>query len=321
MPEVLPVQATLFGVLVFSGILGNILVIFTVFGSVHGAHSQQHLAPSDIILMNLSFANLLTSVFRTVPIFISDFGVEIYLSNSWCKIFMFCWVWWRSVGVWVTFTLSLYQYLTIRRKFQISGTLAKLAERRRVLLSLLVVWVLNFLYSVPALFYSTHITGNNTAELMVISCNTRPLLGCIWDFPIEKHGIIFATTSLAIHEVTPTVLMVATNLSTLCVLKKYMQSVAESGLTTHMHSERNASKLIVMLVTFFLLCWGTQILAVSYYNYNGGSQAEILLMLAQFSATIFVGFSPLVVMLGHSKMRNQVKKFFCHSCFRASAGK
>ena len=77
---------------------------------------SHHLPPADIILLNLSLANLLTSVFRTVPIFISDLGLNVSLAAGWCRLFMLLWVWWRAVGCWATLTLSAFHYATLRRK-------------------------------------------------------------------------------------------------------------------------------------------------------------------------------------------------------------
>ncbi|MGH0179378.1 UNVERIFIED_CONTAM: hypothetical protein FKN15_013078 [Acipenser sinensis] len=264
--------------------------------------------PTDIILVNLALANLLTTVFRTVPIFISDFGVEVYLSTGWCRVFMFAWVWWRSVGVWATFSLSLFHFVTLRRQ-GVAGALARRAELRKVGAALFLVWALNFLYSLPAFLYSAHVRGNSTVEFMVISCTTRPLLGCIWEFPSPRVAVVFATSSLAVHEVVPTVLMVAMNLATLCMLKRHIRSVAGAELTgCHVDRERKASKVIVVLVTLFVVCWGTQMLSVSYYNYNRDDHAVFLLTLAHFTSSIFVGFSPLVVAFGHSKLRNRIKR-------------
>ncbi|RXM92112.1 Tachykinin-like peptides receptor 86C [Acipenser ruthenus] len=318
MAEASPVQAVLFGVLVFTGILGNVLVIFTVISTSLDSH---HLPPpTDIILVNLALANLLTSVFRTVPIFISDLGVEVYLSTGWCRVFMFAWVWWRSVGVWATFSLSLFHFVTLRRQ-GVTGALARRAELRKVGAALFLVWALNFLYSLPAFLYSAHVRGNSTVEFMVISCTTRPLLGCIWEFPSPRMAVVFATSSLAVHEVVPTVLMVAMNLATLCMLKRHIRSVAGAELTgCHVDRERKASKVIVVLVTLFVVCWGTQMLSVSYYNYNRGDHAVFLLTLAHFTSSIFVGFSPLVVAFGHSKLRNRIKRMLLWGRERGQGG-
>ncbi|KAF5889650.1 tachykinin-like peptides receptor 86C, partial [Clarias magur] len=199
MAHVLTVDAILFGVLVFSGILGNLLVIYTVV--LCALESSSHfIPPSDLILLNLSLANLMTSLFRTVPIFISDLGLEVYLETNWCRVFMLLWVWWRSVGTWATLALSIFHYTTLRRKHVAVGPLAQQRDRRRVILALGLVWGANLVFSIPAAVYTKHVRGNATSEIMVISCTTRPLLGCTWEFPSKQEGVAFASASLAFNE-------------------------------------------------------------------------------------------------------------------------
>ncbi|XP_067443416.1 olfactory receptor class A-like protein 4 [Thunnus thynnus] len=313
MSEVLTVDAILFGLLVFSGILGNILVIHVVFQTAVESPSQR-LPPSDIILVHLSLANLLTSLFRTVPIFVSDLGLDVSLSPGWCRVFMLLWVWWRAVGCWVTLALSVFHCTTLRRQHVTFGPLAQQRERRRVWIVLGLVWGANLAFSIPALVYSTHVHGNATVELMVISCTTRPLLGCVWEFPSNEQGSAFASSSLALNEVLPLVLMIFTNLATLHALAKHIRAVTSGGhsggthgeLDKHVSSERKAAHVIMSLVSLFVVCWALQVAAVTYYNHDGGHHAEGLLTVAHFSASLFVGFSPMVVALGHGKLRKKI---------------
>ncbi|XP_038135821.1 olfactory receptor class A-like protein 4 [Cyprinodon tularosa] len=313
MSEILTVDAILFGLLVFSGILGNILVIHVVFQSALESPSRR-LPPSDTILVHLSLANLLTSLFRTVPIFVSDLGLDVSLSPGWCRVFMLLWVWWRAVGCWVTLTLSIFHCTTLRRHHVNIGPLTLQRERRRVWVVLGLVWGANLAFSVPALLFTTHVHSNATVELMVISCTTRPLLGCVWEFPSEQQGSAFASTSLALNEVLPLVLMVCTNLATLHSLAKHIRAItsgSESGshgeLDKHVSTERKAAHVIMSLVSLFVVCWVLQVAAVTYYNHDGGHHAEGLLTVAHFSASLFVGLSPLVVALGHGKLRRKIK--------------
>lgn len=297
---------------------------------------SRRLCPSDLILVHLSLANLLTSLFRTVPIFVSDLGLDLSLSPGWCRIFMLLWVWWRAVGCWVTLTLSAFHCSTLRRHHVTVGPLAVQRERRRVWVVLGVVWGANLAFSAPALVYSTQVQANATVELMVISCTTRPLLGCVWQFPSKEQGSAFASTSLALNEVLPLVLMVLTNLATLHSLAKHIRAVTSGGESGGTHreldkpgqmpyiqlsSERMAAQVIMSLVSLFVVCWVLQIAAVTYYNHNRGRHAQGLLTVSQFSASVFVGFSPLVVALGHGKLRRKIMSMIrgwaqfpkCHS--------
>lgn len=281
-------------------------------------NAAHHLPPSDTILVNLCLANLLTSIFRTVPIFVSDLGLEVSLSPGWCRVFMLLWVWWRAVGCWVTLALSAFHCATLRRQHVTMGPHGQQKERRRVWAILGVVWGVNLLFSIPALVYTTHVSGNATVELMVISCTTRPLLGCVWEFPTYQQGYAFASASLALNEVMPLILMMGTNFATLHSLAKHIRAVTAGGVTVsgdsdrHTSSERKAGHVIMSLVSLFVGCWVLQVAAVTYYNHNGGLHAEGLLTVAHFSASLFVGFSPLVVALGHGKLRRRISVMMQH---------
>ncbi|XP_072522313.1 olfactory receptor class A-like protein 4 [Salminus brasiliensis] len=305
--EVLTIEAILFGILVFSGILGNVLVIYAVF-QCSLDNPTHHLSPSDIILLNISMANLLTSLFRTVPIFISDLGLNVSLETNWCRLFMLLWVWWRAVGCWATLTLSIFHYATLKRKRISTCPQALKSDRRRTWGVLGLVWGANLVFSLPALVFTTHVRGNTTTEVMVISCTTRPLLGCMWDFPSRDQGSAFASASLVLNEVLPLCLMVGTNVATLHTLAKHIRAVTAGPdtVSAHVSSERKAGHVIMALVTLFVVCWVMQVAAVTYYNYDGGKHKDSLLTVSQFSSSLFVGFSPLVVALGHGKLRKKI---------------
>ncbi|XP_028854705.1 olfactory receptor class A-like protein 4 [Denticeps clupeoides] len=314
MSQVLTVDAILFGMLVLSGILGNILVIYVVFQSANEKPSR-HVPASDLILVNISLANLLSSLFRTMPIFMSDLGLDVKLPPGWCRLLMLLWVWWRAVGCWATLVLSAFQCVTMRRQQVMVGPLVQRRERRHVHIALALVWGANLAFSLPALIYGTHVHDNSTTELMVISCTTRPLLGCVWEFPTKEQGLAFASASLALNEVVPLVLMVTSNLIILHALAKHIRSVmagGESGssqqkeLEKQVAIQRKAGHVIIALVSLFVGCWVLQVAAVTYYNHNGGMHAEGLLTVSQFSASLFMGFSPMVVTLGHGKLRRRI---------------
>lgn len=288
--------------------------MFQVFQSAFESPSRR-LPLSDTILVHLSLANLLTSLFRTLPIFISDLGLDVSLSPGWCRVFMLLWMWCRAVGCWMTLTLSVFHLTTLRRQRVTFGPLTLHRERRRVWIVVGLVWGANLAFSAPALVYTSHVRGNATVELMVISCTIRPLLGCFWKFPSTQEGSAFASTSLALNEVLPLMLMVFTNLGTLQALIKHIRAVtsgtelggSQGELDKHVSSERKAAHVIMALVTLFVVCWVLQVAAVTYYNYDRGRHAHGLLTVAHFSASLFVGFSPLVVALGHGKLRRKIK--------------
>uniref|UniRef100_UPI00398F0FBA olfactory receptor class A-like protein 4 n=1 Tax=Pristiophorus japonicus TaxID=55135 RepID=UPI00398F0FBA len=294
-------QLIIYGILVFLGILGNILVLVTILATTLENHG---LAASDIILTNLAAVNLLIATFRNILLFVTESGVNILLPLNWCRVFMFLWVWLRSVSVWVTFFLSYFHFLKIKQHFHLS---TKMKEIIYVLTILFAVWFVNFLYAIPAFIYSRTVSGNETRTLMVVSTTLEPLLGCDWKFPNHESGIVFEKFTLVLHEGMPIVLMIGTNLSTVFYLNQHIRAIADEHLHS-VHMERTAAKLIMALVTLFVLCSGTHLVAVIYYNHNGGPPTASLLTLANYCASVFIGFSPLLLAGGHSKLRNKVCK-------------
>lgn len=93
----------------------------------------------------------------------------------------------------------------------------------------------HYLFSNPLLFPQT---------LMLVSTTTRPLLGCLWNFPSAYSGLAYATTSLVIHETVPIILMVVTNLTSLCKLYSHGQrSGKDAPAFKRVPAEKRAAKV------------------------------------------------------------------------------
>lgn len=56
---------------------------------------------------------------------------------------------------------------------------------------------------------------------MLVSSTTRPVLHCVWNFPSLYSGLVIATISIVIHEITPILLMCVTSLCSLYTLYNY----------------------------------------------------------------------------------------------------
>ncbi|KAK1139442.1 olfactory receptor class A-like protein 4, partial [Acipenser oxyrinchus oxyrinchus] len=278
-----------------------------------GFLQQRSIEQSDFILLNMALSNLLVSFFRNILLFLSGLGMEAFLSQSWCKIFMCLWVWFRCVNVWMTFCLSAFHFTVIRRnKPAPSAGLAPghaSQELRRLLLVIGLVWFINLIYSLPLLMFSTRGSLNSTETLMVISSTTRPLLGCVWNFPSRYSGLAFATVSLVVHEALPIILMLGTNLATLYRLGMHGRRVGavQESLPRRVPAERKAAKVILLLIVLFIVPWGTSLVSRNYYNYNRGPSREYLVVIATFSNSLFIALSPLVLTAGHSKLRSKLK--------------
>ncbi|KAG5835588.1 hypothetical protein ANANG_G00245590 [Anguilla anguilla] len=277
-----PTQTTFYVMLVLFGILGNGMVVGVVGESV--IRDSGSGKGSDIILVNMALSNLLVSLMRNSLLVLSDLGLE-----------------------------------TLRRVAPSGGhSYGPRGPSKPLLLGLGSIWAINLLYSIPAFMYSTSGDRNSTETLMLISSTTRPLLGCVWNFPSPYGGLAYATISMVIHETLPIILMSITNLGSLYTLYAHGRKRAATHVTQNapvirrVPAERRAAKVILALIMLFIVSWGTSIISVNYFNYNRGSSAEFLLVVARFANTAFIALSPMVLAIGHRRLRAFIRSVIVH---------
>lgn len=95
------------------------------------------------------------------------FLLQYHASKLSCQFLMGVWVWLRSVNVWSTFFLSAFHLFTLRR---VAPTREKPSRGfpKTLMLSLGLIWLLNFICSIPAHIFSTE-GGVNATEVRHIS--------------------------------------------------------------------------------------------------------------------------------------------------------
>ncbi|ROL45215.1 hypothetical protein DPX16_1641 [Anabarilius grahami] len=299
-------------ILVLLGNVGNTTVIGVVGESL--LREPGVVRSSDIILVNMAFSNLMVSLARNSLLVISDMGMEVFLNKNWCRFMMGIWVWLRSANVWSTFFLSAFHFQTLRRVAPaVTNVHSHPGPPKSLIFGLCLIWSLNLIYSIPAFIFSKNGDENSTESLMLVSSTTRPLLGCIWSFPSAYSGLAFATSSMVIHETIPIFLMSVTNLGSLWTLYSHGQTrraankSPDAPVITRIPAERRAAKVILALNILFISSWGTSIISVNYFNYNRGSSAEFLLIVARIANITFIALSPIVLAVGHRRLRAFMK--------------
>uniref|UniRef100_A0A8B9GWI5 Taste receptor type 2 n=1 Tax=Astyanax mexicanus TaxID=7994 RepID=A0A8B9GWI5_ASTMX len=318
--ELSSVPMALYMILVLLGIFGNAIVISVVGESILREPGGGR--NSDMILVNMAFSNLMVSMTRNMLLVISDTGLEVLPGKDWCQILMGVWVWLRSVNVWSTFFLSAFHFHTLRRTAPpITSLSGPRGLPRGILTGFGLIWSSNLLYSVPAFIYSTSGGKNATETLMLVSSTTRPLLGCLWDFPSVYSGLAFATTSMVIHEIIPIVLMSVTNLGSLLTLYAHERAqMALFSLSGHINYINfsliffciSPLQVILALILLFIVSWGASVISVNYFNYNRGASSTYLLVLARFFNSLFIALSPLILAVGHRRLRQFFKSIISH---------
>lgn len=72
------------------------------------------------------------------------------------------------------------------------------------------------------------------------------------------------------------------------------------------------SQVILTLILLFILSWGTSVISVNYFNYNRGSSANYLMVIARFANIIFIALSPVILAVGHRQLRSCIKSTLVH---------
>nr|ALH06187.1 vomeronasal type-1 receptor 3 [Coilia nasus] len=302
------VQTVFYIFLVMLGILGNATTIGVIGEGI--VRDQGGGRSSDMILVNMAFSNLMVSVTRNTLLVISDLGVEGMVPVSHGPLGVAA-VRQRVVHL----LLSAFHFQTLRRIAPMSVTRG---PSKFFFLIFGLIWFLNLLYSIPAFVFSTSGDRNSTETLMLVSSTTRPLLGCVWNFPTVYNGLAYATTSMVIHESLPIVLMSITNLGSLLTLYAHSRSLLHSQknlevpVIRRVPAERRAAKVILALIMLFISSWGTSIISVNYFNYNRGTSTEFLLVIARFANITFIALSPIVLAVGHGRLRAVLKSLLTH---------
>uniref|UniRef100_A0A8C7KEM8 G-protein coupled receptors family 1 profile domain-containing protein n=1 Tax=Oncorhynchus kisutch TaxID=8019 RepID=A0A8C7KEM8_ONCKI len=148
---------------------------------------------------------------------------------------------------------------------------------------------------------------SGTGNLMLFNSTTHALLGCLWNFPSSYAGLT-----------VPIMLMAINNLASLYTLYAHSRTRYPTHMTTdapalkRVPSERRAAKVIPALIMLFNGSWGTSLISINYFNYNQGLSAEILLVTARFANTIFNAISPIVLAVGHRRLRAVIKSILTH---------
>nr|BAM35791.1 vomeronasal type 1 receptor 3 [Bathybates hornii] len=304
-----PAQTAFYIILVIMGILGNTTVILVIGKSIILEHNWGR--NSDIIIVNMAMSNLLVSLLRNTLLIISEIGLQIYTAKGFCQLLMGMSVWLRSVNAWSTLFLSAFHLQTLKRVTPGAANGPR-GVPKTLLMCLGLIWIGNLIYSIPAHIFSSNGNKNTTETLMLVSSTTRPLLGCVWNFP-STSGLAYATTSLVIHEMIPIILMAITNLTSLYTLYTHGRNPRKDApVLKRVPAEKRAAKVILTLIILFILSWGTSVISVNYFNYNRGSSADYLLVIARFANIIFIALSPVILAVGHRQLRSCLRSTLVH---------
>ncbi|XP_048204226.1 putative vomeronasal receptor-like protein 4 [Perognathus longimembris pacificus] len=154
------VKGTIFLCLSGVGIVGN---IFSFLAYVHMFNSTKK-KYIHLLFIHLAFTNSIMLLLKVTPKTLAYFGVENFLEDVGCMIFIYLERVTRGISICTTCLLTLVQAITISPRDSVWRKL-KLQSGRHIFSSLLFFWILNSSISMNLLFHIKNISSMNTSQI------------------------------------------------------------------------------------------------------------------------------------------------------------
>ncbi|XP_072522631.1 olfactory receptor class A related 2 [Salminus brasiliensis] len=286
------------------GIPGNCTVIWAF---LRALHQEGSLLPADAIVLHLACANLLVVGVRCVFETLANFQVFNVFNDTGCKSIYFMYRTSRGLSIWLTFTLSTYQCLSIAPPGSVWVTIRSLFGRYLWVI-FLVLWVINVSVSGPTAAFA--VAAKNDSKLMENSINIQ---FCFIGFPSAYAKDANGAAQL-VRDVIPMSLMTTASFIILVFLYRHSQQV--KGLRSSVGSgggggasaERRAAFTVVALVTLYVLMYGVDNgLWVYTLSVRQTLASPLSSDLRIFFSSLFAAISPIIIITTNTKVKKQLQ--------------
>ncbi|XP_015463190.2 olfactory receptor class A-like protein 1 [Astyanax mexicanus] len=284
------------------GVPGNCAVIWAFLLALR---QEGTLLPADAIVLHLACANLLVVSCRCVFEVFANFQVFNGFNDPGCKGIYFIYRTFRGLSIWLTFTLSSYQCLSIAPPGSHWATLRSLFGRYLWLIFLL-LWIINTSASAPTLVFA--VAARNDSKLLENSINIQ---FCFINFPSvfakDANGAL-----QVVRDVIPMSLMTTASFIILVFLYRHSRQVSNlrSGAGTGgggASAERRAAISVVVLVTFYVLMYGVDNgLWVYTLTVKQTLSSALISDLRIFFSMLFAAISPIIIITTNMKVKKQL---------------
>ncbi|XP_053207541.1 tachykinin-like peptides receptor 86C isoform X2 [Panonychus citri] len=229
-------------IMIMMATLGNLGIIWIIIG-----HRKMRTV-TNIFILNLSIADLITSILNITFNFIFMLFGQWYFGYFFCKINTFIAYLTLSASVFTIMALSLERYRIVINPMKPRIT------RRTCVVCLTFIWLISSLLSLPTLIYATFMSFDNQSTNI-----TRHI--CILRWPDGGPGVsnadfYFNVIIFAVDYAIPMILMTVTYYR---IGKVFWGSQAIGELTEGQREAiRGRQRVVTMLITvtvLFAICW------------------------------------------------------------------
>ncbi|XP_046355436.2 orexin receptor type 2-like isoform X1 [Haliotis rufescens] len=243
---------TILYVLVFIfGVSGNFLVCFAVW------RNRLLRTTTNYFLVNLAVADFLVIVLCLPPSYTQSIWETWFLGNAMCKVVEY----YQEVTV-VVSVLTLTA-ISIERWFAICHPLTFKETRKRVIVSIIVIWVGAHVMSIPRL-----LIFRENRDPMIPSNLTILLTSCGPDYDMDVLALNYDLFAFVTFYIVPIVVMgytytaIAVCLWSSIKTGQYLTEGDQSAVTLQVQSRRRTARMLIVVVVVFILCY------LPYYSWN-----------------------------------------------------
>ncbi|XP_058616217.1 olfactory receptor class A-like protein 1 [Onychostoma macrolepis] len=293
-------RGLLFLSLTAAGVPGNAAVI-CAFVSV--AFHEGRLSPADAIVLHLASANLMVVGIRCLLEVLATFQIYNVFDDTGCKTVIFVYRTSRSLSIWLTFVLSVYQCLSVAPPgSRWASARALLAQNLpAVFLSL---WLINTSMSAAPLLFA--VGARNDSRLLQNGINVE---FCFLSFPSKLSRDANGAAQVG-RDVVPMALMAAASLVLLAFLLRHSRrarGLRGDGARRGPSAEHRAALTVVTLVSLYLLFYGVDnglwVYTLTVPQTLGSSLISDLRI---FFSSLYAAVSPVVIIVSNKKVNKQL---------------
>lgn len=319
------IRAMLYAFLVVVGVPGNAAVIWAFLLALH---QERRLLPADGILLHLASANMLVVGVRCLLETLASFRLANVFGDVACKAVIFVYRTARSLSIWLTFTLSAYQCLSVAPPGSRWASARTLAARYMGAI-FLVLWVVNTCMSSAAVLFSLGATttttthhnnsDNNNHTSSGLGSHTINVQFCLVRFPSRLSKQANGAAQVG-RDVVPMSLMALASLVILVFLYRHSRQVKRlrggggggggvGGVGREAGgAERRAAKAVVALVTLYVTLYGVDnglwVYTLTVHRTMGTSLVSDLRI---FFSSLYAALSPVVVIATNRKVLSRLR--------------
>ncbi|XP_051780791.1 olfactory receptor class A-like protein 1 [Erpetoichthys calabaricus] len=295
------VKATGFLVLTVISIPSNLLIFFTF---LHIRLTEGKLMPADIILCQLSLANLMLAFSRSFPQMLTAFGCKNLFDDIGCKLVIFFFRVSRSLSINLTCLLSTYQAVLLSPATSRLDSL-KMRIPKYLQLIFVCLCVFSMLTSVhPIIFCSSRLI-NNTVPPYTFNYEY-----CFVTYP-DSMTFISIGLSLFFKDFAFIVMMVIMSCYILLLLYQHSKKVKILRCSDQRHSgnraETKASRAVVTLVILYFLIFGVDN-AIWLYSLSTVRVLPIISDIRVFFSVLYTSVCPVVVIITNPRVKVKLKE-------------